>query len=748
MRDGRGRLLAALGLVAVVALWWWLKLVRPGIFILYANSDLLVYYYPLYDAAYAWLAHGVVPLWNPYQLCGIPWLATLQGGFFYPGHVVYLLLPTHLAMAAASLLHFLLIALSMGALARRVGLAAAAAILAALLPVVRGALPQLVLVPNYLEAAAWLPLGAIAVHGLVRGEGLSAILRLALATALSWLAGCPQVTVYLLYAWGTLLLALLAGARAPLARWVGAAGGAAAAVGLGTLIAAVQLVPTHELTGVGIRRADVNRPWTIWPLGDERRLLPYVLSGSSASFGVVGVALMAAAIGTHRNRALALWAATGGALAFAFSMGGLTPLYRLYLALPVVTWFRVPSRILFLSDFCFAILVAVGVDAMVRPPAAGRASRLPAVVAIVVAGVLAVMMHSRGELVPALLAVACALALGGVWGGRRKAVAVVVALVVLEAFAAPGNGLLLPYDAYSATLYRKHESALHMLAERAGSNRVWMYVDRSPTVDLAPRLATRYGIRSIGDYETLGLRRQADYFGFVVEGRYMADPLTGTFYGWLYALAPRWGGASVAARRRLLDLAAVRFALFPRDAVGQPQVAAFLRDAGLLPQPFPDPELLLFENPHVLPRAFTVHRVSAAPPPERLLPLLAQPTFDPLVESFAEVDPGLERPSSPPPRGTPATIVRDEPHVVEVEATLGAPGLVVLADSFYPGWRATVDGREADIVPVNHLFRGVAAPAGTHRVLFEYRPASVRYGALISAVGLVLAGVAALAARR
>ena len=115
-------------------------------------------------------------------------------------------------------------------------------------------------------------------------------------------------------------------------------------------------------------------------------------------------------------------------------------------------------------------------------------------------------------------------------------------------------------------------------------------------------------------------------------------------------------------------------------------------------------------------------------------------SFDPLVESWIEAD-DLVPTADAPVRGAPATIVRDEPQLVEVEATLAAPGLVVLADTFAHGWTATVDGVPAPILATNHLFRGVPAPAGMHVVRFAYRPRSLWLGAaltLASALGLAL----------
>ncbi len=62
----------------------------------------------------------------------------------------------------------------------------------------------------------------------------------------------------------------------------------------------------------------------------------------------------------------------------------------------------------------------------------------------------------------------------------------------------------------------------------------------------------------------------------------------------------------------------------------------------------------------------------------------------------------------------------------------------MLADAFYPGWRASVDGQEAAIYPANVLFRGVPVPAGDHAVVFTFEPSGWRGGVAAGGVGVVL----------
>ncbi len=86
---------------------------------------------------------------------------------------------------------------------------------------------------------------------------------------------------------------------------------------------------------------------------------------------------------------------------------------------------------------------------------------------------------------------------------------------------------------------------------------------------------------------------------------------------------------------------------------------------------------------------------------------------------------------------------RTSGHVL-VEADLACPGKIIVGETYYPGWRATVNGRPVPITQAYGVLRSVEAPAGTHRVVMLYRPVSVMAGAALTIAGLLAAAVMAL----
>jgi hypothetical protein len=182
-------------------------------------------------------------------------------------------------------------------------------------------------------------------------------------------------------------------------------------------------------------------------------------------------------------------------------------------------------------------------------------------------------------------------------------------------------------------------------------------------------------------------------------------------------------------------------------------------------------DLQIFRNKTVFPRAWVVHHVRLHQPVatfdeaeqvRRFVEIIYpndvfwsdpnRQVFDPRSLAWVEVDPerklaALLRQTTPP-TGESVSITKYEPQRVELEVTLQQPGLVVLADVYYPGWRLTIDGAEAPIYRANLLMRGALVPAGKHHLVYTYHPASFYLGRWISVAGLGVLGLLAVWFRR
>ncbi len=151
-----------------------------------------------------------------------------------------------------------------------------------------------------------------------------------------------------------------------------------------------------------------------------------------------------------------------------------------------------------------------------------------------------------------------------------------------------------------------------------------------------------------------------------------------------------------------------------------------------------DQEIRVFRNPRALPRVFVRGQVKQFSSFDDLLGYIGSPAFNPWSEALVESP--LPGPVAPEASQAECQIRHYEPDQVNVSVELTAPGLLVLSESWYEGWRCRdAQGIEHPVIPVNGSSRGVYLPAGRHELEFRFEPTSYYNGLKLAALGLFLA---------
>jgi hypothetical protein len=297
----------------------------------------------------------------------------------------------------------------------------------------------------------------------------------------------------------------------------------------------------------------------------------------------------------------------------------------------------------------------------------------------------------------------------------------------------------------------------------------------------------KYGITAGAEYTlTEGTAELYDYWFFFAPWRANHGDEVGRIFG----LPP--GQKIVYHPRRGFDLWNTRYFVLPRKALNDEHrgIAAFLPDTEVV---YPPPEWFrgpnrrqredawvrsedwqILRNKSAFPRAWVVHDARFVPPVVDMQKasrtaimeeILYQAdifwnnserrVFDPHSMAWVEVDdaarPTLTRFLSKGPTAAEESpvFVRNDPQHVEIDVSMQQPGIVILADVFYPGWTLTIDGKPAPILKVNRLMRGAAVESGKHHLVYRFDPLSFRLGAMLSTLGaLGLIGLASWAVRQ
>jgi hypothetical protein len=746
------------------------------------------------------LQAGHIPLWNPGLGMGAPLLANYQSALFYPPTWLYIILyriggtPT-LAWGMAPLVaaHLAWAGLGTARLVRSLGLGGLAQVVSGLAYGLSGYLVARSAFLSINAAAAWLPW---ILYGLVlvlrtKSPQSSSYFKpksvwltlLAFLFAVQLLAGHAQT------AWYTLILSVLwvffwsltgsgiadAGrhdgntsqATVRLRRLFWAGGLLGLAVFFGVLLAAAQLLPTAEYLLQSQRAGSVEyefaMTYSFWPWRALTLLAPG-LFGSPASgdywgyanywedavyIGLLPFLLALLALFTRGRRIRfiddrmpRLVGFLLGILlvAFLLALGKNTPLFPwLYRYIPTFDMFQAPTRISLLAVFCLALLAGIGTESWRRPTGRGlywvRLGTAAALAVTIGAGLAAAFARDYfSQVEPSTIR---AVALTGLWGLGAG----ILTLTAPLATNSPAHRSLTTPWAWAVVLwvasdlliaswglnpgidlnfYRFPSPTSAQVRVAAGSGRLYLPKEeetrlkfdrffRFQSYDLLDPQRDWVALRAalLPNINLLDQIASANNFDPLQPGRYAL---------WMQALE----GASAQTQQHMLDLMGVNVVEW--EAASQPSGVRFeprqgfpvvrwsscgfsARDANQAL------ELIMMDRP-ASPGGIILEAGSSSAS----------------LDCSGDAQPGIQ-------------ILRQNPDHLELLVDTSQSGYLVVAEVWYPGWQARLDGQAVDLLHADYLFRTIKVPAGKHSVTISYRPAAFYLGVVLSGAAWLVFGL-------
>ncbi len=778
-------------LVVALALGGSLGITFSGLFstdLIPSYRDLLFFTWPIKHFLHERFWRGELPLWNPLLMLGTPYLANLQSGVFYPPSLL-LLLPLPLGFNLFLLAHYAIALLGAWCWLRGRGFETVAASIGAGVFSLGGYLVSLLSLTNHLQAAAWTPWVLYASARLVRRVRPIDGVLLVIAVSLQFLGGSPENLLL------TVLVAAVLAAHdgdrsgAPRLRMTGLLVAAAFAT---AGVCAVQMLPTAEYVAASTRAEALSFPlvatYSLQPVSLLQLIFPHSTAllppdaagslgpsfeGSTAlieSYYLGIVPLCLAITGLAHGKERMVW----GSLLLAgvlLALGNHTPIFpAIYGALPwIVGKFRYPEKFWILVHVSACALAADGARMVLGGQrAAERVAGLTVAIFLTLTLSVCVLRWTAPEwylegiatlrvrdLPPTAFV---PLALDTYWKARRAALVLCAAglLIALRGrglSTATAGGLLLGLSLVDLATANRNLSPSLSWAElsarstlidtesvRASGERIF----HAEMVAHADPGSTSPGLTW---WVPLVLPRS----DLTQQYRLIWDTLNSDA-GMIFDLPNVSGGDGFPRAsddlllRTLQDLAPDRgvklLRIFGAGWLIGPELPEIAGTSSATDRSAPF-RALRIEN--TLPLAYLATRLRVVPTMPEALRTLAEPAFLPGRDVVVEA---LPKGWSDDGIAGSVTIVerRDARWRLRVEAA-SKPSFLVVNESYFPGWEASVDGVHADIVRANGIVRGIVLPDGSGTVELVYRPASFRVGAVISVVSLLALAIVAFSSR-
>ncbi|HET7378298.1 MAG TPA: YfhO family protein, partial [Anaerolineae bacterium] len=697
--------------------------------------DLASFLCPQYSFTAQSIRSGTIPLWNPNLYAGAPFLADNQAGVLYPINLLaFWLLPnfSYQVMEGLVVLHIWIAGVAMFCCLRlwpslshdngaRVGLGRGAALIGAIAFMFSDVYVTHIGNLNLIAAAAWLPLAfGLFAHGLYRRQA-GKVIGSGIIFGLALLAGHAQMSIITLLGLGLIALwqIFIAATWRDRSRIFGLSL-LMLVVAFG--LTAVQLLPSIEMTRYSLRSGltlDEATAFSLPPTALASIFSPWLFGRGAIDFwgpwqrvetgylGVVPLLLMLFAFKRKLSSWIWLFVAMG-LVGLLLALGKFTPIYSLFHTLPIFNGLRVPARFVLLTDFSIAALAAIGFERLRAGEFELRSVWWRCGI-LLIAGIAALFVayQSLGNaehisnLVGATFSFSLiTLVVSALIMWRTKSalrtLPFAMLLIGLASFELIAFGSTIEIDANDPTLNFKHPQVVEFLHSDPNLYRI----DNTSNV-WQPDAALVNGLDDIGGiFNPLSLANYETYRG----GMGNRGSALYNFLGVKYVLAPKG------------------------DPPGDTSFVLVFNA---------DPAIDVYLNTRALPRVQLLDRAIVVASGEDAWQAIHQPDFDPSKEVVIQGGEQL-------PGGADQLRVRSiafgkiSNDRVEINFETSSPAYLVISTVYYPGWVATLDDRATEIYPADFAFQAINVPPGSHRVVLQFDPLSLKIGLIVSGVTLLV----------
>lgn len=759
------RFVAIPGLFLGTALFYFCPMLSSSS--IFVERDLAAFFIPPRFLWVSLIQSCQAPLWNPFNYSGIPLLATLQPGIFYPPHLLYFLFPFNVAWNWIIILHFFFAGLTTYSLLRYLRASSEGAILGALIFMLSGYLISVHNLLTHLLAVAWFPLIIVQFLKYFETQKIKFVIFTSTLLAVQFFAGAPEISVMTIMvlcvlavfphhfldttAVGCHALSIVIRIKALVVT-----------LGLLFLLSSVQLLPFLELKAQSIRITGLAYSEAVTWSFAWKDFIQFFLPDAYGYFsstkkywsnqswlltlywGITPFVLsLFYFISTDKKRVVVISLMLVSLL---FALGGNTPVYKLLHFIPPFSSIRYPVKFIFLFVFLIAITAGLGFDNIRKGILEGNSHVKRVIMVLFYFGFIFVILWGFMSLFGGLVFryfesmgfvpdrfnepsinihnikrfllfsfLFCISLLVFMRIRFKKTGALFIILIAtLDIFLANiGYYTSGSWRFYIDTNEWGEHTFLGKMRQGKDTDRYFVTFKTLGEINhfpydraiLSPPYAALFGLYSFGGAEVL---RVGHYEAF---SNLLKD------------------SATLERGKRFLDVAGVRYVVSAYPLEDKEFTLLQSINAG-------KKAAHLYEYTRYRGRFLLYGRIRAAANDREIVEHLVDPSVD-LRNELVVLSEGAFDLNKAGVRGE-VNLLSYEANKVSLACTTERDAFLYASDVYYPGWRAYIDGKETPVYRANLAFRAVYVPGGRHTVTFVYRPLSVYIGCFLTMLGLLV----------